>query len=428
MYRNYDEMPRIRLPEGQEIKISDSTIRDGSQMPGIVMTKKNKLTVYEYLHKLGIEKLECFLYNKRDKDVAMEMLNINYDVPEVTAWARANKEDIDLVLKMDGIKETGILMSVSDSHIFDKMQLKSREDAEKKYLDTLDYAIDHGLRVRCHLEDMTRSDINGFVIPFTKKIIERSKDAIIRICDTVGVGLPFPDADLPYGIPKIVQELKKIGVKNIETHIHDDYGMGVINSLAGYWYGANWSNLTFLGIGERAGNSELEKILIFLINRVKGFEKYNPQVLVEFAEYMGKEVGIHVPRNKAIVGRNVFAHESGIHTAGVIRNPFTYEPFPPELVGGKRNLMVGDSSGTDVIRIKIEEIVKEVTGLDVKVDKKDSRIQEIYRDIHKLYDEEGRRSCISDDELKKYVEKYFLLEPVLEEVKVNEENKNSDNK
>lgn len=428
MYRNYDEMPRIRLPEGQEIKISDSTIRDGSQMPGIVMTKKNKLTVYEYLHKLGIEKLECFLYNKRDKDVAMEMLNINYDVPEVTAWARANKEDIDLVLKMDGIKETGILMSVSDSHIFDKMQLKSREDAEKKYLDTLDYAIDHGLGVRCHLEDMTRSDINGFVIPFTKKIIERSKDAIIRICDTVGVGLPFPDADLPYGIPKIVQELKKIGVKNIETHIHDDYGMGVINSLAGYWYGANWSNLTFLGIGERAGNSELEKILIFLINRVKGFEKYNPQVLVEFAEYMGKEVGIHVPRNKAIVGRNVFAHESGIHTAGVIRNPFTYEPFPPELVGGKRNLMVGDSSGTDVIRIKIEEIVKEVTGLDVKVDKKDSRIQEIYRDIHKLYDEEGRRSCISDDELKKYVEKYFLLEPVLEEVKVNEENKNLDNK
>lgn len=428
MYRNYDEMPRIRLPEGQEIKISDSTIRDGSQMPGIVMTKKNKLTVYEYLHKLGIEKLECFLYNKRDKDVAMEMLNINYDVPEVTAWTRANKEDIDLVLKMDGIKETGILMSVSDSHIFDKMQMKSREDAEKKYLDTLDYAIDHGLRVRCHLEDMTRSDINGFVIPFTKKVIDRSKDAIIRICDTVGVGLPFPDADLPYGIPKIVQELKKIGVKNIETHIHDDYGMGVINSLAGYWYGANWSNLTFLGIGERAGNSELEKILIFFINRVKGFEKYNPRVLVEFAEYMGKEVGIHVPRNKAIVGRNVFAHESGIHTAGVIRNPFTYEPFPPELVGGKRRLMVGDSSGTDVIRIKIEEIVKEVTGLDVKVDKKDSRIQEIYRDIHKLYDEEGRRSCISDDELKKYVEKYFLLEPVLEEVKVNEENKNSDNK
>ncbi len=428
MYRNYDEMPKIRLPEGQEIKISDSTIRDGSQMPGIVMTKKNKLTVYGYLHKLGIEKLECFLYNKRDKDVAREMLNINYDVPEVTAWARANREDIDLVLKTDGIKETGILMSVSDSHIFDKMQMKSREDAEKRYLDTLDYAIDHGLNVRCHLEDMTRSDINGFVIPFTKKVIDRSKDAIIRICDTVGVGLPFPDADLPYGIPKIVQELKKIGVKNIETHIHDDYGMGVANSLAGYWYGSNWSNLTFLGIGERAGNSELEKILIFFINRIKGFEKYNPQVLVEFAEYMGKEVGIHVPRNKAIVGRNVFAHESGIHTAGVIRNPFTYEPFPPELVGGKRRLMVGDSSGTDVIRIKVEEIVKEVTGLDVKVDKKDLRIQEIYRDIHRLYDEEGRRSCISDDELKRYVEKYFLLEPVLEEVKGSEENKNSNDK
>ncbi len=428
MYRNYNEMPKIRLLEGQEIKISDSTIRDGSQMPGIVMTKKHKLTVYEYLHKIGIEKLECFLYNKRDKDVARDMLNLGYDIPEVTGWARAVKEDIDLVLNMDGIKETGILMSVSDSHIFDKMQLKSREDAEKKYLDALDYAVDHGLKVRCHLEDMTRSDINGFTLPFTKKIIERSNDATIRICDTVGVGLPFPEAGLPYGIPKIVQELKKIGVKNIETHIHDDYGLGVANSLAGYWYGANWSNLTFLGIGERAGNSELEKIMLFFINRVEGFEKYNPGVLVEFAKYMGREVGIHVPRNKAIVGRNIFAHESGIHTAGVIRNPFTYEPFPPELVGGKRNLMVGDSSGTEVIRIKVEEILKELTDLDVKVDKKDTRIQEIYRDIHKLYDEEGRRSCISDDELKRYVEKYFLLEPVLEEVKVDEENKNSDNK
>lgn len=421
MYRNYDEMPKIRLPEGQEVKISDSTIRDGSQMPGIVMTKKHKLTIYEYLHKLGIEKLECFLYNKRDKDVAKEMLNINYDLPEVTGWARAVKEDIDLVLNMDGIKETGILMSVSDSHIFDKMQLKSREDAEKKYLDALDYALAHGLRVRCHLEDMTRSDINGFVIPFTKKIIERSKDAIIRICDTVGVGVPFPEADLPYGIPRIIQELKKIGVRNIETHIHDDYGLGVANSLSGYWYGANWSNLTFLGIGERAGNSELEKIMLFFITRVDGFDRYNPKVLVEFAEYIEHEVRLHVPRNKAIVGRNVFAHESGIHTAGVIRNPFTYEPFQPELVGGKRKLMIGDSSGTEVIRIKVEEMVKELTGLDVKVDKKDPRILEIYKDIHKLYDEEGRRSCISDDELKRYVEKYFLLEPILEEVKSGEE-------
>ncbi|MEA3255711.1 MAG: isopropylmalate synthase [Candidatus Altiarchaeota archaeon] len=420
MYRSYEEMPKIRLPQGQKIKISDSTIRDGSQMPGVVLTRKHRLAVYEYLHEIGIEKLECFLFNQRDKDVARTMLDIGYEFPEVTGWARSNRNDIDLVLEMDGIKETGLLMSVSDTHIFDKLGLKSREDAEKKYLDALQYAIDHGLKVRCHLEDLTRADWKEFIPSFVKEIISIDKDAIIRICDTLGLGLPFPEAELPYGIPKMVQELKKLGVKHIETHTHDDFGMGIANSIAGYWYGADWSNLTFLGIGERAGNSELEKILIFLITRVEGFERYNPEKLTEFARYMEEKARIHVPRNKAIVGENIFAHESGIHTAGIIANPFTYEPFPPELVGGRRKLMVGDSSGREVVRKKVEEIAERLMHLKVKIEKNDPRIQEIYNDIHRLYDEEGRRSAISDDEIKKYVEKYFMFEPVIDEVKVGD--------
>jgi len=420
MYRSYDEMPKIELPLKQEIKLSDSTIRDGAQMPGIVMLKKHKLTIYEYLHKIGIEKLECFLYNERDRVVAREMLDINYEVPEVTAWARANKNDIDLVLNMDGIRETGILMSISDAHIFDKLGFKKREEASERYLEVVDYALEHGLRVRCHLEDITRSDFYGFVVPFVREIISRDKNAIIRICDTLGLGLPFPEIDLPYGIPRMVKELRRIGVRNIETHIHDDFGLGVACSLAGFWYGANWSNLTFLGIGERAGNSELEKVVLFLITRVSGFEKYNPRVLVEFAEYMEREVRIFIPRNKAIVGRQIFAHESGIHTSAVIKNPFLYEPFPPELVGAKRKLMIGDSSGTDVIRKKVEEIAENLMGIKVRIDKRDPRILAIYRDIHRLYDEEGRRSCISDDEMKKYVEKYFMFEPVIDEIKLDD--------
>jgi len=137
---SYEDMPKIRLPLGQEVKISDSTIRDGSQMPGLVMTKTHRIRIFEYLHSLGIEKLECFLFNQRDRDVAKTMLDRGYECPQVTGWARAKKEDIDLVLRMDGIKETGILMSVSDVHIFQKLGLKSREEAEKKYLDTLQYA------------------------------------------------------------------------------------------------------------------------------------------------------------------------------------------------------------------------------------------------------------------------------------------------
>jgi len=423
MYHSHKELPKITLPKKQEVWVSDSTMRDGAQMPGIVLTRRHKLQIYEYLHKIGVEKLECFLFNKRDKVVAREMLNRGYEFPEVTGWARAKKEDIGLVLEMDGIKETGILMSVSDSHIFDKIGFKKREDAEEQYLDAMQYAVDHGLKVRCHLEDMTRADIPGFVIPFIKKIIKIDKDSIIRVCDTVGLGVPFPEADFPYGIPKIVKELKRIKVRSIETHIHDDYGFGVANSIAAYWYGANWSNLTFLGIGERAGNSELEKVLLFLINRVEGFDRYDPKFLVEFARYMEREARVYVPRNKAIVGRNVFAHESGIHTAGVLKKPFTYEPFPPELVGGKRRLMVGDSSGTGVIRKKVEEVAEDLMGLKVKVDKKDPRIKAIYEDIHRLYDEEGRFSCISDDEIKKYVEKYFIFDPVVDEIRPEEESK-----
>ncbi len=409
MMRTYDEMPRIKLPNVKDVKISDTTIRDGCQMPGIAMKKSHKLRIFEYLHGMGVEKLETFIYNERDKEACREMLDYGYEFPEVTAWARANPADIDEVLKVDGIRETGILMSISDAHIFDKMGLKSHEEAEKKYLAALQYAVDHGLRTRCHVEDISRADY-GFVYPFIKKVIAIDPHTIIRICDTLGYGIPFPEESEPYGIPAIVKNLKKIGVEHIEMHVHDDFGMGVANTLAGLWYGADWANLTFLGIGERAGNAELEKIMAFLITRVDGFEKYNLSQVTEFADFMEEEVGLRVPRNKSIVGKNIFSHESGIHTAGIIKNPFTYEPFPPELVGGKRSLMIGATSGTEVVRLKAEEALAELLGIHVQVEKTDPRIKCIHKEIQKMYDSEERRSSVSDEEMKDYVRKYFLYQ------------------
>jgi len=418
-YRSYEDLPKIKLPLGQEVFISDSTIRDGSQMPGIVMKKKHKLKIYDYLNRIGIEKLETFVYNERDREAVKEMLKIGHEFPEVTGWARANPKDIDFVLDMDGIKETGILMSVSDSHIIDKMGLKNREEAQMKYIETIQYAVDHGLRTRAHIEDMTRADNEGFVFPLVEKILEIDPECTIRLCDTLGYGLPFPDVDEPYGIPYIVKRLLEIGTKNIETHVHDDFGMSVACSIAGYWYGANWSSVTFLGIGERAGNAELEKVAMFLIQRVEGFQKYDLRSVTEFAEFMEREMGIRVPRNKSVVGKNIFAHESGIHTAGIIKNPFTYEPYPPELVGGKRLLMIGDSSGLEVIRFKVEETLNDLMHVDTKVDKNDPRIKAIQAEIQKLYNEEKRVSAISDEELKKYVEKYFMLESIIDEHSAN---------
>lgn len=415
VYRTYEDLPKIKLPLGQEVFISDSTIRDGSQMPGVVIKKRHKLKIFESLHQMGIEKLETFLYNERDREAAREMLDKGYEYPEITGWARANPKDIDFVLDMDGIRETGILMSVSDSHILDKMGLSGREEAEKKYIDALQYAVDHGLRTRAHIEDMTRADNEGFVFPLVKKLLEIDPNCIIRICDTLGHGIPFGDVSEPYGIPYLVRRLREIGARNIETHIHDDFGLSVSCTLAGYWYGANWSSLTFLGIGERAGNAELEKIALFLIQRVEGFQKYNLKPITELARYLETEIGIRIPRNKSVVGKNIFAHESGIHTAGVIKNPFTYEPYPPEVVGGKRQILIGDSSGLEVVRFKVEETLHELMHVDIKIDKHDPRIKAIYADIQKLYDKEQRVSSISDEELKKYVEKYFMLEPIIEE-------------
>jgi isopropylmalate/homocitrate/citramalate synthase len=411
LYRSYEEIPKIEIPGDQDIKISDSTLRDGSQMPGIAMKKSHKLKIFEYLHKMGIEKLECFLFNERDRIVAREMLERGLENPEVTGWARANTNDIDMTLSMDGIEEVGILMSISDAHIFDKLGLASREQARDKYISALEYAVDHGLKVRCHLEDTTRADPT-FLLPFIKELLSIAPNAILRICDTINFGLPFEGLGLPFSIPDLVTSFKKAGAKNIEMHVHDDFGLGVANTLAGYWYGANWSSLTFMGIGERAGNTELEKILMFLFNRVKGFEKYNPRSLTELTKYLAHELPFRIPSNKAIVGENIFAHESGIHTDGILKNSFTYEPFPPELVGGQRCLLIGDSSGREVVRHKIEEVLYELLGIRVNLEKDDERIKAISSDIHKLYDKEARISSISNDELKEYALKYILSDEV----------------
>ena len=406
LFMRYEDLPKIKLPDGRdpnEICVSDSTIREGAQMPGIVMLPEHKVKIYEFLQRIGIEKTETFLFDEGDRAAAREMLDMQ-SVTEVTAWARARKEDIDLVLKFDGIRETGILMSVSDAHILQKIGFKSREEAKEKYLEALEYAVAHGLRPRCHLEDITRADIEGFVLPFVAEILERAPDAIIRICDTLNFGIPFLD-DFPYSIPRIVQAMKRLGVKDIETHIHDDFGFGTSASIAALWHGANWVNTTFLGMGERAGVAEMEKVLVFLELRVAGFHKYNLECLTEFAEFIEKNVGLHIPLNKAVVGKNVFAHESGIHTAGILKNPFVYEPFPPDIVGASRKLIVGATSGREVVRHKIEEILRS-EGIELKLRKDDTRVEAIFKDIKMQY-ERGRTSCITDEEMREYVKKYF---------------------
>ncbi|HWQ20112.1 MAG TPA: isopropylmalate synthase [Methanotrichaceae archaeon] len=416
MYMSYDELPKLSLPHNQEVFISDSTLRDGSQMPGIVISVDDRVKIFEYLHRIGIEKLEVFLFSKSDKEAALRMLDHGFEFPEVTGWARSNTGDIDLVLGMDGIDETGILMSVSNAHILTKMGLPSKEAARKKYLDALDYALDHGLRTRAHLEDVTRADLEGFVYPLAREILDRDPDCTLRLCDTIGFGLPFCDLGQPFGVPQMITRLREMGARNIETHTHDDFSLATANSLIGYWYGANWSNLTFLGIGERAGNAELEKVLLFLSQRMAGMDKYDLSCLVEFADYIEEHIGVYVPKNKAVVGKNIFAHESGIHAAGVLKDPFTYEPFPPTLVGCERKLMIGPSSGSEIVRAKVEEALRDLMKIETRISKDDWRVRAIHDEIRQLYDDGQRKSCISDREIRAYAEKYFMFNPLLSKV------------
>jgi len=404
--RSYADIPRL---SGGELKITDCTVRDGAQMPGVVMTSEDKVKIYDFLHKIGVDKIECFLHNERDRKATEEMLKKGYDKPEVTAWSRAKKEDVDLVLNFDEIQETGMLMSVSDVHLFDKIRFKSREDAMNSYLEAFEYAADHGLKIRIHLEDVTRANFDEFVIPLVKETLRISKDTIYRICDTLGFGLPYESSPLPFGIPRMVSLFKELGARNIEMHMHDDFGLSVANSIAGYLSGANWISGTLFGVGERAGNAPLEEILLILATRFEGFEdRYELRHIAEAKKFFEESLGIQIPKNKTAVGENIFSHESGIHAAGVIRNPFTYEPFPPELLGMKRRLLIGPTSGSEVVRYRVEEVLREMNGngSHLKLTKDHPLVKKVFDEINRMYDA-GRRTIISDEELREIVKKHL---------------------
>lgn len=401
MFRDFDDLPAVELPD--EAFVSDSTLREGVQMPGVVMSREVKLQIYEYLHDIGVEKLECFLFNERGRELADEMLDRGYEDPEVTAWARALPDDIDVVLEFDEIEETGLLMSVSDTHLFDKLDFDSYEEAREQYLEGLQYAVDHGLRPRCHVEDITRANVDEFVFPLVEEILDIAPDAIIRLCDTLGYGVPYHPSKLPFSVPLLTRRIEELGAGDIEWHVHDDFGLGVANVMSGYFHGANWANLSFFGMGERSGIAELEKVLLFLVSRC-GIDRYDLTSLKEVAEYLEENANYHVPANKAAVGRNVFAHESGIHSSAIMKNPFTYEPYPPELVGAERRMMVGDSSGRGAVASKLQEAL-ERRGMDSDLDKEDSLVEKVFADIQEQFDG-GRDSCITDAEFDEYVETY----------------------
>jgi 2-isopropylmalate synthase len=343
-----------------------------------------------------VERIELFHYQEPDKKAAKLIKDLKLNL-RVAGWCRAVKEDIDSAVAC-GFTEVGISHPVSDLHFKAKWPEKTKEQIIANMVEVVEYAAKTcGLRTFVHGEDSTRADWD-----FEKKFINSAAQAgaeCYRVCDTVGIGLSDPKAPLPNGIPaKVIAIKKETKIGAIEIHAHDDFGNAVENTMAairaasGIWDKV-YASTTYLGIGERAGNAETEKVLLNLYLHY-GIQKYEgkTQKMKATADYIGKATGYIVPPNKAIVGDYGFAHESGIHTHGVLSDPWTYEPYPPELVGNERRLTIGKQSGKGIIKHKIAELAgnepDEATVATV-VD----RVKDMYAN--------GRRASLKDEEFRK---------------------------
>lgn len=409
----YDEIPKLKfnniqqpinIPE--EIWITDTTFRDGQQSM-TNMTTDQMVIIYDYLHELDngsgiIKQTEFFLYDKKDRDAVEACLEKGYEFPEVTSWIRAHKNDFELVKSME-IKETGILMSVSDYHIFNKLN-KSRSEAMKMYLDIVYSALENGIVPRCHFEDVTRADFHGFVIPLAKNLMDMMEDAKIniklRICDTLGLGISHTGVELPRSVPAIIHGLQhyaNVPSESIEWHGHNDYYASVTNATSSWLYGGSSVSTTMFGIGERVGNTPLEG-MIMEYAQIKGTTKnMNLHIIKELEEFFENELGYDIPAKTPFVGSEFNLTKAGIHADGLLKDEEIYNSFDTRKILGKPPLVAINSySGIASLAYWINSYF----GLedDQKLDKYDKRLIPFKQNIDTDY-ANGRTSNITTEEM-----------------------------
>ncbi len=401
------------LPE--DIFITDTTFRDGQQARP-PYTVQQIVDIYKMLHNLDgdsgvIRQSEFFLYNSKDKEAVTRCIELGFRYPEITAWVRANKEDLKLVKEFN-IKETGILTSVSDYHIYLKLGW-DRKKALENYLAIVKETLSLGIKPRCHFEDVTRADIYGFVLPFVIKLKELSEDSgidiKIRLCDTMGYGLPFPQAALPRGVPKLINLLKKeagVQSEDLEWHGHNDFHRALVNGVCAWLYGCSSINGSLLGFGERTGNPPIEALIIeYLSIRGNSEGQIDTTIITEIAEYFERELGYRIPPNYPFVGEAFNATSAGIHADGVIKNEEIYNIFDTyKILNRPIKVTITDKSGAAGIAYWINQRL--ALKDDKKIDKRHPSVLKIYNWIEKQYNE-GRTTSISDEEMEKLCRKYL---------------------
>ncbi len=418
----YDEICRIEFDDkiipiqpAKEMYITDTTFRDGQQARP-PFSVKNIVDLYEFLHRLGgpngvIRQTEFFLYSSRDKEAVEKCKEKGYSFPEITGWIRANTKDLNLVKEM-GLKETGILTSVSDYHIFLKLNL-NRKQAMDKYLRIVNASLEKGIIPRCHFEDLTRADIYGFVIPFAielMKLSEKSKLPVkIRLCDTLGYGVTYPEAALPRSVPKLVRALiDEAGFpgKYLEWHGHNDFHKVHINAATAWLYGCYYVNGTILGFGERTGNPPIESLIIEYIGLRGENHGIDTRIITEIATYVEKELKIHIPANYPFVGSEFNSTSAGIHMDGLLKDEKIYNIFNTEkILNRPPKVQITDKSGLAGIAYWINTELR-MRGIDKQVDKLHPGVIKINKWITKQY-EMGRITAISREEMEREARKHL---------------------
>ncbi|MFZ5428521.1 MAG: triose-phosphate isomerase [Thermodesulfobacteriota bacterium] len=405
----------IAMPRpAEKMFITDTTFRDGQQARP-PYTVKQIARIFELLHKLGgqsglIRASEFFLYSEKDRRAVEACQNMGFRFPEITGWIRANKNDLKLVKEM-GIKETGMLTSVSDYHIHLKLG-KDRQAALDSYLEVVDQALEWGIVPRCHFEDLTRADIFGFCLPFAQKLMERSREADmpvkIRLCDTMGYGVPYPGAALPRSVSKLVRTFTdeaEVPGEWLEWHGHNDFHKVLVNASTAWLSGCSGANCTLLGFGERTGNAPLEAMVVEYISLTGEDDAANTEVISEIARYFEEELGYAIPANYPFVGRDFNATSAGIHVDGLAKNEEIYNIFDTHRILGRAvPIIITDKSGKAGVSYWINHNLK-LTG-DAKVDKRHPAVDKIYNKIMQAY-EGGRNTSFSNDEMRALVKRYM---------------------
>jgi isopropylmalate/homocitrate/citramalate synthase len=424
LFRNiypYNEVPRLvfnqrivpmNIPDN--LYITDTTFRDGQQSRS-PYTVEEISRLFDLLHKLDnesgiIRQSEFFVYSKVDREAVGKCLEKGYRYPQVTSWIRAKKEDFQLVKSM-GIRETGILVSCSDYHIFKKLKM-NRPQAMARYLEIVESALEAGIVPRCHFEDITRADFYGFVLPFAAKLMELAEESgmpvRIRACDTLGLGVCIPGVALPRSVPQIIYGLVNYGgvpSEWLEWHGHNDFYRAVTNSTAAWLYGASSVNTSLLGIGERTGNTPLEAMVMEYVQLRGNSGGMDLRVITEIAEYFENELNYEIPPRTPFVGRAFNATRAGIHADGLLKDEEIYNIFDTTKILGRPPVVVIDAhSGHAGIAAWLNNYFS-LKG-DKAIDKWDENVVKIKEWIDREY-ENGRTTVIGDSEMEWLAMKFF---------------------